>query len=254
MYGKIFDSMYEGTLYGHWEAIVTLQQLLVLCDSEGTIDITPQAISARTSIPLEIITKGLQILSDPDPYSRTPGEDGKRIVPLDDHRPWGWRIVNYLKYRNLKSREQKLEADRVRAAEKRKALKNNGVAVRSNSSRAVAKVAYADADASTTAGSPANALPDDFSIAWQVYPKRAGSNPRDRALKAWNARLAEGCAADDLLAGVRRYAAFISATGKTGTEYVQQAATFFGPSKGFREAWTPPGRHHGVPGELRLAV
>ena len=28
VYAKIFDSMYEGTLYGHWEAIVTLQQML----------------------------------------------------------------------------------------------------------------------------------------------------------------------------------------------------------------------------------
>src|SRR5690349_23879727 len=77
MYGKIFDSMYEGTLYGHWEAIVTLQQMVVLCNSDGIIDMTPQAIAARTSIPLEIITKGIGILSEPDPYSRTPGEDRK---------------------------------------------------------------------------------------------------------------------------------------------------------------------------------
>ena len=44
MYGKVFDSMYEGTLYGHWQSIVTLQQMLVLCNSEGVVDMTPQAI------------------------------------------------------------------------------------------------------------------------------------------------------------------------------------------------------------------
>ena len=147
MYGKIFDSMYEGTLYGHWEAIVTLQQMLVLCDSEGTIDMTPQAMSARTSIPLDIVTKGIQILSEPDPYSRTPGEDGKRIVLIDDHRPWGWRIVNYLKYRNLKNMAQKREADRLRIAEKRKVPKNKDVAGCRNLSQPVADVAHADADA-----------------------------------------------------------------------------------------------------------
>ena len=106
MYGKIFDSMYEGTLYGHWQAIVTLQQMVVLCNSEGVVDMTPQAISARTSIPLNIIEKGIQDLSEPDRYSRTPGEEGRRIVTLDAHRPWGWVIVNYAKYQKIKSREQ----------------------------------------------------------------------------------------------------------------------------------------------------
>ena len=113
--------MYEGTLYGHWQAIVTLQQMLVLCDSSGVIDMTPQAISARTSIPLEIIIKGIEVLSSPDPYSRTPGEDGRRISTIDATRPWGWFIVNHRKYQLLKSREEKLEADRLRIAAKRNA-------------------------------------------------------------------------------------------------------------------------------------
>ncbi len=83
-------------------------------------------------------------------------------------------------------------------------------------------------------------VPAGFLDAWQLYPKRAGSNPRDRALKAWRARIAEANTEDELLSGVRRYAAFVRATSKEGTEYVQQAATFFGPSKGFLEAWTAP--------------
>jgi hypothetical protein len=70
MYGKIFDSMYEGTLYGHWEAIVTLQQMLVLCNQDGVIDMTPQAIAARTSIPFEIISKGIDRLIAPDAIAR----------------------------------------------------------------------------------------------------------------------------------------------------------------------------------------
>jgi hypothetical protein len=152
MYGRVFESMYEGTLHGHWEAIVTFQQMLVLCNSDGVIDMTPHAIAARTSIPLEIITKGIKILSEPDPYSRTPGEDGKRIVLVDEHRPWGWLIVNHAKYQALRNRQDKLDADRLRIAEKRKASKNSDVAVSRNPSQHVADVAHADAstDASPT--------------------------------------------------------------------------------------------------------
>ena len=141
MYGKIFDSMYDGTLYGHWEAIVTLQQMLVLCNQDGVLDITPQAIAARTSIPLDIITKGIGILAEVDPYSRTPDEDGRRIVLLDEHRPWGWRLVNYAKYQQIKNRKEKLEADRIRIAERRKANKSADVAESRKVSQRVANVA-----------------------------------------------------------------------------------------------------------------
>jgi hypothetical protein len=138
LYGKVFDSIYDGTLYGHWEAIVTMQQLIVLASPDGVIDMTPQAIAARTSIPLDIIKKGLSVLESPDPYSRTPGEDGRRIIPLDEHRPWGWKLVNHGKYMRLRNMEQKREADRTRIAEKRK--KNRYVASES------LPVAHSDSD------------------------------------------------------------------------------------------------------------
>lgn len=142
MYGKVFESIYDGTLAGHWQAIVTMQQLIVLANEDGVVDMTPKAIARRTTIPLKIIAAGLEHLADPDPYSRTPGEEGRRIVLLDDHRPWGWRLVNFSKYRGLRNMEQKREADRQRVAEKRK--KNKDVAT---VSQGVANVAHADTDA-----------------------------------------------------------------------------------------------------------
>ena len=119
MYGKIFASMYEGTMYGHWQAIVTLQQMIVLCTADGIVDMTPQALSARTSIPLDIITKGIEILSNPDPYSRTPGEDGRRIILIDAHRPWGWMLVNHGKYKAMVDSEIVREQTRARVARHR---------------------------------------------------------------------------------------------------------------------------------------
>lgn len=109
MYGKLFASMYEGSLgkKGPWEAIVTLQQLVILADQDGTVDMTPDAISRRTTIPLEIVEKGLSALQESDPESRSPNEDGRRIVLLSDSRSWGWRIVNYAYYRAIRSAEER---------------------------------------------------------------------------------------------------------------------------------------------------
>ncbi|MER3384911.1 replication protein [Pectobacterium aroidearum] len=86
----------------------------------------------------------------------------------------------------------------------------------------------------------------EFETAWQAYPKRAGGNPKNSAYKAWNARLKEGVTAETMLDGVKRYAAFVTATGKLGSEYVKQAATFFGPDKHFNESWQAPQASGGV--------
>lgn len=73
-----------------------------------------------------------------------------------------------------------------------------------------------------------------------IYPKRAGDPNVAGGRRCWSARLKEGHTAEQMLAGARRYAAFIRATGKDGTEFVQQYTRFLGPSKPFLLPWDPP--------------
>ena len=98
-YGKLHRGLWEGTLGAHWEAWTTFAFLLAHAAPDGVVDIHPSAISRFSSLPLEVVERGLAVLTAPDPESRTPGEDGARLVLLDAHRPWGWRIVNYDRYR-----------------------------------------------------------------------------------------------------------------------------------------------------------
>ena len=114
MYAKIFAQMYDGSLctQGPWEALVTFQQMLVLADQDGNVDMTAEAISRRTTIPLEIIQRGIAELLKPDEKSRTPNEDGRRLVPLSEGRDWGWLVVNYKLYRQLRREEDRREYHR----------------------------------------------------------------------------------------------------------------------------------------------
>jgi hypothetical protein len=113
MYGKIFRQMYKGSMSRQgWEAIVTMQQFIVLADRHGEVDMTLEAMAAETTIPIDVLRRGVETLSQPDPGSRSPDEDGRRIVLLDDHRDWGWRLVNYEKYRKLQSEEDRREYHR----------------------------------------------------------------------------------------------------------------------------------------------
>jgi uncharacterized protein YdaU (DUF1376 family) len=81
---------------------------------------------------------------------------------------------------------------------------------------------------------------DKFIDVQNEYPKRAGGQRWGEAKSAYAKHCAAGISHDEILAGVRRYAAFIRAKGDEGTQYVQQAATFLGRNEGWRELWNPP--------------
>lgn len=118
MYGKIFDSIYDGTLAEDWRALITFQQMIVLCDADGMVDMTPQSMSRRTGIPIDHIKAGIEVLEKEDKYSRTPDESGRRIELIDDHRPWGWHIINHEKYKNTR------DADTIRAQTRERVRKH----------------------------------------------------------------------------------------------------------------------------------
>lgn len=155
MYSKIFRSIYDGSLADDWQALVTFQQFLILADADGVIDMTLAAIHRVTGIPTEILVAGIASLELPDEHSRSPEMQGRRVSKLESHRDWGWFIVNWRKYRDLKSRDEKRDADRTRIAARRQAAKatpkSQGVAARRGVSLEVAKVAHTNTNTNTNA-------------------------------------------------------------------------------------------------------
>lgn len=79
------------------------------------------------------------------------------------------------------------------------------------------------------------AYPDPFERAWSVYPSRDGSNPKIGAYKAFRARVQSGDDPDDLIKAATHYRKHCRSREQEGTPYVQQAATFWGPSEPWRE-------------------
>lgn len=112
MFAKVFFQIFESSISDDYLARHVFMDMLVLSDEEGVVDKTPRAISRITNVPLEIVERGIAKLSAADPDSRTPDEDGRRIVLIDENRTWGWRIVNYLKYRQIRDEEARRISNR----------------------------------------------------------------------------------------------------------------------------------------------
>ena len=116
LFGKIFQQMYDSTVCEDWRAMVTFQQLIVLANEKGEIDMTPESIARRTNIPLkDVILPGLKKLQEKDKRSRSKQDNGARIVPLEG-REYGWRIPTFHHYTFIIAEEQRKKANAARQA------------------------------------------------------------------------------------------------------------------------------------------
>lgn len=108
MFAKVFGQIFDSSIADDYNCRRMFMDLLVLADPDGNVDMTHEAISRRTNVPLEEVQKYIDELCQPDPLSRSQLEEGKRLVPLDT-RGWGWKIVNYLEYRKIRDQHARRE-------------------------------------------------------------------------------------------------------------------------------------------------
>lgn len=132
MYAKIFTQIFDSSIAENYEVRHVFEDLLKLADKDGVVDMTTEAISRRTNVPLEKVRFGIEQLSQPDKSSRSKEQDGRRLIPLDSRRNWGWIIVNYGHYRALQDEEtrKKYFRDAKRKQREKKARRAKGPGAR----------------------------------------------------------------------------------------------------------------------------
>ena len=248
-YTPLFSSLTTGTLCGRWPDIGLWPIILSLSDRHGIVDVTPAYIAGITGLPIAEVIPCMARFCEPDPYSRSPAEAGARLVLIDAHREWGWRIVNHERYRE-KARKTAYDAERTASGRDRERKAESRAVPTCPAPSRVLPLSDSDSDSDSDkdlnpknpdrAAEPPGAEPPEFAVIRKEYPKRAGDQRWHDALRAFNARVREGTTPQAILEGVRRYAAFVRTTGKERTEHVQQAATFLGKNRGFELPWSLP--------------
>lgn len=111
MYAKLFGRITESSLME--EEITTryvFVMFLAMADPRGYVIGTDLAISRRLNMPLRDFEAAVTVLLAPDPNSNSLEEEGRRIVSSDTER--GYRIVNYVTYRNTRDEDSRREYQR----------------------------------------------------------------------------------------------------------------------------------------------
>ena len=122
MYAKVFSQIFDSSISSDHEVRHVFMDLLVMADRDGYVDMTRDAICRRANIPMTLLVRALSILSAPDPASRSVEKEGRRIELIDEGRDWGWRIVNYAQYRDIRDEEGRRRYFREYQRERRQHL------------------------------------------------------------------------------------------------------------------------------------
>lgn len=113
MFVKLFTGILDSSIASNRTLRHFFTDLLLCADAKGYVIMTKEAIAKRTGASLKEVEWGLKELQKPDPLSKTPGFDGKRVEPLPDSG-YGWRIINYEAYRDIRDADQLREVTRKR--------------------------------------------------------------------------------------------------------------------------------------------
>lgn len=83
---------------------------------------------------------------------------------------------------------------------------------------------------------PPSGYSPEFEEAWSAYPTRPGMS-KAAAYVQWCARIKAGCSAEEMIAGTRKYAAYVKAE-NTEAHFIKLPATFYGRGMHFDSDWT----------------
>ncbi len=108
-YVKIYGSILGSSIWA--EAMPTRIvwiTMLAMADEHGKVEASTSGLARFANVTLAECREALKALAAPDTDSRTPDNDGRRVEKVDG----GWLILNYLKYREMRSPKQVAEAER----------------------------------------------------------------------------------------------------------------------------------------------
>jgi hypothetical protein len=106
---KVYGSIRKSSVWVEPPAIFKVwMTLLVEADPKGRVFGTVPGLANSAAVSVRMCRKAIERFEAPDPDSRTPDNEGRRLVPIDG----GWQLLNYEKYRERRTEKQVADAAR----------------------------------------------------------------------------------------------------------------------------------------------
>lgn len=115
-YTKLFSTLTTSTIWSESLATrVVWITMLAMSNKDGEVSASVPGLARVANVTMAECESALAVFLSPDPYSRTPAHEGRRIETI----PGGWRLLNHAKYRAKLGAEERREYKRKWQAEQR---------------------------------------------------------------------------------------------------------------------------------------
>jgi len=106
MYGKHFQSTYNGSMVGSGPVVFAVWGYVISHTRESIVELNPVILGAILGCTSDEVEKAISKLCAPDEKSRSPENDGKRLVKKTEY---AYFVPTYDKYQNIRNELERRE-------------------------------------------------------------------------------------------------------------------------------------------------
>ena len=123
-YTKLFNSIINSTIWTENDKTrIMWITMLALADKNGEIQASIPGLARAASVSIPDCESAITKFLAPDPYSRSPEDEGRRIEKIEG----GWALLNHSKYRALASKDDSKSANLKRQQRFRERKERNSL-------------------------------------------------------------------------------------------------------------------------------
>lgn len=119
MYGKHFESMYEGSMYGSGLHVFAVWGYVIAHTKGSRVELNPRKLSDTLGGSIEEISAAIEFLKKPDPISRHREHEGRRLIQEGQFQ---YFVPSWEHYHAIRTAEERREYNRIAQQNHRKKI------------------------------------------------------------------------------------------------------------------------------------
>ena len=127
MYGKHFESMYTGSMYGAGLGVFAVWGYVIAHSKKGRVELNPRMLAHVLGADIAEIEKAVAWLCKPDANSRHKEHEGRRLVKEGEYQ---YFVPSWEHYQRIRNEDERREYNRIKQREFRERERKKGKPLR----------------------------------------------------------------------------------------------------------------------------
>jgi hypothetical protein len=116
MFGKHFQSMYTGSMFGAGTAVFSVMGYAISHAVKGRVELNPVMLAPTLGTDVASVEAAINYLEQPDPRSRSKDYEGRRLIREGEFQ---YFMPTHEKYQFIRNNDERREYNRQKKAEER---------------------------------------------------------------------------------------------------------------------------------------